>query len=321
MFKVIYCIVILLMVIVRADETCKKEQDISHLVQSLQDCANAITGLQPSSEIQEKCSPDDTLLQRIENITLTLTNLSAVIEEIKGDIGRNSDDLAILSLQYAVCGSLGWTRVAYLDMSDPSEECPTELRLYNESGVRACGRQPSLGASCDSVTFSTNDISYSKVCGRIIGYQWRTPNAVESLGGDDSINSPYVDGISITHGSPRQHIWTLMGGLRDNFTTAYECPCNSGSTISVPSFIGNDYFCESANPSSSWAYIFYPDDPLWDGKECGGVEGPCCTDPDIPWFNKVLDSTTTDDIELRVCEDQDSGNEDTPISLYEIYVK
>ena len=66
------------------------------------------------------------------------------------------------------CGSeiSGWTRVAYLDMSDPSQQCPTELRLYNEDGVRACGRQTSPDASCDNVTFSTNGASYSQVCGR-----------------------------------------------------------------------------------------------------------------------------------------------------------
>ena len=33
----------------------------------------------------------------------------------------------------------GWMRVAYLNMSDPTEECPPGFRLYNESGIRACG--------------------------------------------------------------------------------------------------------------------------------------------------------------------------------------
>lgn len=65
----------------------------------------------------------------------------------------------------------------------------------------------------------------------------------------------------------------------------------------------------------------YPDDPLWDGEGCGGDEGPCCNVPGIPWFHKVLPSPTTDYIELRVCADQGTGDEDTPVSLYEIYVK
>ena len=47
------------------------------------------------------------------------------------------------------------TRVDYLNMSDPSQQCPTKVWQYDEGGVRACGRQISLGTSCDSVTFSS----------------------------------------------------------------------------------------------------------------------------------------------------------------------
>ena len=128
------------------------------------------------------------------------------------------------------CGSIGWTKVAYLDMSVPSQQCPTELRLYNEGGVRACGRQLQIsGGSCDSVTFSANDIRYSQVCGRVIGYQYGSPDALNPAGGHVLIDSPYVDGVSITHGSPRQHIWTLMAGVREGFTTSLDCPCNAGT--------------------------------------------------------------------------------------------
>ena len=106
-------------------------------------------------------------------------------------------------------GESGWTRVAYLNMSDPSQQCPTELREYDESGVRACGRQHSSGGSCDSVIFSTNGASYSQICDRVIGYQWGSPDAFGA--GNDPIDTYYVEGISITRGSPRQHIWTLVG--------------------------------------------------------------------------------------------------------------
>ena len=54
---------------------------------------------------------------------------------------------------------------------------------------------------------------------------------------------------------------------------------------------------------------------------CGGDEGPCCNAPGIPWFHKVLDSSTTDTIELRVCASVSRTHEDTPVSLYELYVK
>ena len=218
-------------------------------------------------------------------------------------------------------GEGGWTRVAYLDMSDPSQQCPTELRLYNVGGVRACGRQVSSVGSCDSVTFSTNGMSYSRVCGRVIGYQYGSPDALYPDFGLVEIDTPYVDGVSITYGSPRQHIWTFIAGWRDTNADNFDCPCNSGSTASVQSFIGNDYFCESGNSLTNWESILYTDDLLWDGERCGGVEGPCCNAPGIPWFHKVLNSPTTDDIELRVCEDHETSDEDTPVGLYEIYVK
>ena len=220
-------------------------------------------------------------------------------------------------------GEDGWTRVAYLNMSDPSQQCPAELRLYNEGGVRACGRQTSSGASCDSVTFSTNGIGYSQVCGRVIGYQYASPNAYDYYYRNNYINidTYYVDGIIITHGSPRQHIWTLANAISEFVSGNNLCPCHSGSTVSIPSFVGDDYFCESGNPLSGWSHQFYPDDPLWDGEGCGGDEGPCCNAPGIPWFHKNLISSTNDDIEIRVCGESSTSNEDTPLGLYEIYVK
>ena len=235
-----------------------------------------------------------------------------------GTCTEYSHQCGTASIEY--CGSTGWTRVAYLNMSDPSQQCPTELRLYNESGVRACGRQvvSTFGkGSCDSVTFSTNGTCYSQVCGRVIGYQYRAPDAFHS----NSIDSYYVDGISITRGSPRQHIWSLAAGFYESGTGGVFCPCNTGSTASVPSFVGDDYFCESGILTYNITSVLHTDDPLWDGEGCEDNEGPCCNAPGIPWFHKVFNTTTTDDIELRVCGDFHTGDEDVPISLYELYVK
>ena len=72
-----------------------------------------------------------------------------------------------------LCGSGGgWTRLAYLDMTDSTENCPSGFKLYQSGGVRACGRPTSSGGSCVSVQFPSNGISYSQVCGRVVGYQY-----------------------------------------------------------------------------------------------------------------------------------------------------
>ena len=232
----------------------------------------------------------------------------------------------------------GWTRIAYLNMSDCSANCPPGFRLYQSGGVRACGR-PSFGNfSCQSVKFPSYGISYTQVCGKVVGYQYASPDAIQHgewknpqkyLGGTDpkhnDINSAYVDGISLTHGCPRQHVWTFMCGLTGNKIISdgrNNCPCSPGSPQSshIQSFVGNDYFCESG-ANNTWQHKLYTDDPLWDGKGCGSIEQTCCQAPGLPWFHKVLNSTTIDYIEMRVCGDQETDDEDVPVNYYEIYIK
>ena len=214
-------------------------------------------------------------------------------------------------------GERGWMRVGYLNMTDPNEQCPLGFRLYEENGVRACGRYTT---GCLSVTYPSHDISYSQVCGRVIGYQQGTPDAIndQNLG----IDGAYVDGVSITRGYPRQHIWTFMATLQENsyHVIDYACPCAPNRPVTPASFIGNDYFCESGNPVA-WDYTkLYTADPLWDGEQCGLIEEECCNAPGIPWFYKPLQQPTTDYIEMRVCSIQPISNEDIPVELVEIYI-
>ena len=222
-----------------------------------------------------------------------------------------------------LCGTGGgWTRLAYLDMSDSTVNCPTGFRLYQSGGVRACGRPDSSGGNCSSVQYPSNGISYSQICGRVVGYQYGSPDAVYSY--INNINSYYVDGVSITRGSPRQHVWTLMAGVKDSSTDAGNCPCNTppGGTQQIRPFIGSNYFCESGNPNNTWTITLYTEDPLWDGKGCGTQETVCCSAPGLPWFHRDYGNvTTTDYIELRVCADQLTSDEDVPVSFYEVYVK
>ena len=217
-----------------------------------------------------------------------------------------------------LCGSGGgWTRLAYLDMSDATQNCPSGFRLYQSGGVRACGRP---GSRCVSVQFPSNGISYSQICGRVTGYQYGGTDGLDSF--SSGINSHYLEGVSITHGSPRQHVWSLIAGYSEVRSTSNACPCNTGSTRQVPSFISSHYFCESGNPNSIVAASLYTSDPLWDGQGCGSLESPCCNVPGIPWFHRDYGSnTTTDYIELRICASSISGDEDSPVSYYEIYVK
>ena len=213
-----------------------------------------------------------------------------------------------------LCGSdEGWTRIAYLDMRNGEEKCPDGLRLYEVNGVRACGR-PSSG--CASVSFPFEGISYSEVCGKVIGYQYYSTDGADSSKG---INDIYLDGISLTHGYPRSHIWSFISGYYESGSRS-ACPCGSVGSQSAPSFVGKHYFCEAATVPP-WKANLYTDDPLWDGKGCGSIERACCNLPGLPWFHRSFSYTTSDYIEMRVCGDEDNNNEDAPVTLFEIYVK
>ena len=190
-----------------------------------------------------------------------------------------------------------------------------------------CGRPMS-----SSITYSTHGLHYYKVCGQIKGYQYNSPDGFPPLhsGFSKTANiedcNTYVDGVTITYGSsPRKHIWTYAGGLSERLEgqVLYWCPCNNGSYgTTVPGFVGNDYYCESGLPAGQhWQSVLYSNDTLWDGQQCNGNEGPCCTNPRMPWFIKALNETTTKDIELRMCSSEVPSNEDTPLEVIELYVQ
>ena len=84
--------------------------------------------------------------------------------------------------------------------------------------------------------------------------------------------------------------------------------------------MGDDYYCETGS-RNLYANRYYTEDPLWDGQGCG-AESTCCDGDGKPWFCKQLPEATTDDIELRLCRDSSStNNEDILLEVVEIYVQ
>ena len=207
-----------------------------------------------------------------------------------------------------------WMRIAYLNMSDPSAQCPDGWREV-QSPIRTCRRQ--RNTNINSVNYTSYGIPYSRVCGRIIAYQLGTP---EGFGGINPqvIDEAYVDGISITFGDPRHHIWTFAATV---FTHDYSCPCVMNGRATPP-FVGEDHFCEDRNRITG--PVIYFDSPLWDGQGCNNFQA-CCEFNNPPWFCKQLNQTTTDDIEIRIMSSAENNNyledEDVPINLIEIYVQ
>ena len=224
------------------------------------------------------------------------------------------------------CNTTG-TKIASIDMTDPTQNCPAGFRQVNrtESPLRTCGR-PEGTRGCVSTSFSVNGMEYSHVCGRIVAYQVGTPEAFVGYSWKEDINGCYLDGISITHGqSPRQHIWSFVTAVSEGYPLdRYACPChrNKGEWDgAVPPFVGRDYFCDTAGRGSSVRTgSFYGNDPLWDGQGCGGTS-TCCEYNNPPWFCKQLPQPTTDDVELRLCDNGPPQVDDSPFEVIEIYIR
>jgi hypothetical protein len=90
---------------------------------------------------------------------------------------------------------------------------------------------------------------------------------------------------------------------------------------SPPAFVGNDYFCDTGAVRITFRQdILYTDNPLWDGNGCGPLN-TCCSFNNPPWFYKQLPQPTTDGIEMRVCRDQETEDEDVAIEIIEILVQ
>ena len=229
-----------------------------------------------------------------------------------------------ISNTYFCNGTPGWKRIAFINMTDTSYSCPTGLNLTSYS-KRTCGRSHLNRYGCSSTTFDVGGLPYSRVCGRIKGYQFGVTYAFYQF--REGIDGFYVDGVSLTHGrsGSREHIWTIAAGLTESDPyigyIRFRCPCDTSNNDRVPSFVGNDYFCESGL-NSDWIgqYIFYPDDPLWDGQNCTATS-TCCEFNNPPWFTKTLNAATTDDIELRICATELPQYEDIPLELIELYVQ
>ena len=60
-------------------------------------------------------------------------------------------------------------KLVSIDMTDTSSNCPSGLRTLT-SPRRLCATNID-GAGCSSVVFPVQGVKYSRVCGKIIGYQ------------------------------------------------------------------------------------------------------------------------------------------------------
>ena len=108
--------------------------------------------------------PAESVIQQERNKTGAA--IQSILHNVVHDLNRH-----YCNQPECPCGGSGhWTRIAYLDMSDPSQQCPSNWSLTT-TPVRGCGRSSHASQTCDSASFSSNGKSYSRACGRVNAYQ------------------------------------------------------------------------------------------------------------------------------------------------------
>ncbi len=272
-----------------------------------------------SSEVEK-------FLSRFSN-DVTLNNsyisaINAVLDDFASKLSPSSNgtqprvcplcDYCSADLGESNCTS---AKVAELDLSNNSTSCPSEftLRMNNSVHTSCDSTRTSPTGGCTSVFYYTN-MTYSKVYGRITAYQYGFTNSFQMFRnnrGNQTIDEAYVDGVSLTYGMPRQHIWTFAAD-KDKSTSF--CPCGSND-VSIPPFVGRDYFCDTGEADMNTLST----SRLWDGRGCDGSYS-CCGYNSPPWFYKQLPYPTSEPIELRVCTDQSTSNENIELESILIYV-
>ena len=196
-----------------------------------------------------------------------------------------------------------------INMTKPEETCPSPLTLYTANGKRLCGSTNLGGQTCTSVTFPAFNYQYSRVCGRAVGFSYHTPSAFRysepGKSWSQTLDGAYVSGLSVTHGAPgrRTHIWTYAGGYQEqlNAHAKHNCPCAKAPGLSPPSYVGENFYCESATQyTPPTPQRWYTNNTLWDNEDCYPGSN-CCNTPRAPWFVRALNTPSTDDVEIRWC--------------------
>ena len=292
---------------------------------------NTITKLQSltSEVVQEIMNASNISLTTINSLTDRLASgiqdlhtfnscaavLAILIPLPSGMYNIRSGDSVTQQYCLLTCNGINgaWKRIAYLNTNENPISCPSRFEVRSDTSNPPICRRNNRHAGCSSVIYLSNGMSYSQVCGRVRIHQQETPDEFQSDNNNISRNGPsedqnYVDGVSLTHGtSPnRNHIWTFTAVIKfgDDIDRCTICGRNK------PLYVGTSFTC-IAEHCRIWPCDF--DNAIWtDGFSCFGNE----------IFYRQLSESTTDNIEMRVCRDQDRHDEHILISyMYvEIFV-
>jgi len=94
-------------------------------------------------------------------------------------------------------------------------------------------------AAIPHISLSIEKCYNRKIRGKLRGYKKFSTDGFHAGG---SINAAYVDGISISIGNPRKHVWTYAVGISDNLDSTSASPYAAMPGKAPPSFVGEHYY-------------------------------------------------------------------------------
>lgn len=235
-----------------------------------------------------------------------------------------------------------WTRIYGFNMSNKDENCPPNWQRTERHGLVGCTSK--INGGCSPIYIELGNTKFSSVCGKVAGHQIAFPDAF-AVQDSKYIDKLYVDGLSITFGSPKQHVWTygvgaskgeLYGGTDGN------CPCDKGKP--QPGFVGGHMYCDSGHRNSLTAdiqqhgvidtviYSEVYNHSLWTDT-CGKNEtSTCCGEVNDnvfpPWFRRddLRDlfspkGYSNARFDIRLCAHEVDMQEGALITEFELYIK
>jgi len=221
------------------------------------------------------------------------------------------------------CGGItgGWMRIANVDTSQ-GNDCPSGWNKIIQPKPLCRGSSNSAG--CYSAYFTNNKFEYNFICGKLRGYQQGSTAAfLAEFFPSHSIDGPYLDGVSITVGNPRKHVWSYAVGFSQIYnpgTYKINCPCAKFPGANPPVYVGDHYFCEAGSSGHTSVTSFHRSDPLWDGRGCPAGDD-CCSTLGAPWFYRQFTEPEKGAVEVRICQDEAYSNEATLLEQVQLYIQ
>lgn len=208
----------------------------------------------------------------------------------------------------AVSDGGGWQLV--VDYDPTTSGCPAPWSYV--AGVGGCAiASPTCGDNIAGQSFSSPLGSYREVRIYIEGRQFFSTDAFRVE--NPLLNGVYVDGVSITWGAPRRHVFTFASGLFKTKSAPGSCPCQGGQA--APAFVNDNWTCDSGNLDTAGYPPIWQSVPLWDGDS----EGPDCKKPAAGWYEVALKEAASGPLEVRLMTDQ--CDENVAFTRLKLYVR